>query len=145
MRALALAAALAGCGHAQKGEPALVLPPYPRAERLIEIFVSPTSELRFFVDPASVEPGSDGAVRYTLVARSPAGAENVSYEALRCESGEARIYAVGRNGEWVLASSDWRASRTPWQAMLYRDYFCPLRQPIASREEGVRVLRSGGR
>jgi hypothetical protein len=44
-------------------------------------------------------------VRYTVVVKSPAGAETVSFEGMRCESGERKLYAFGRadgqgGGEW---------------------------------------------
>ena len=145
MRAAWLIAALAAaCGHAQKVEETLVLPPYPRDERLIEFFVTATSEFRFFVDPAAVRPGSDGVVRYTLVARSSAGAENVSYEGLRCASADVRIYALGRERGWVSSKADWRPIRTQWHIVLYREYFCPQKEPIASAGEGIEALRRGG-
>jgi len=153
LRVWVLALALAGCGtsaeksdwereHEEKLAPAdepVVLPAYPRGE-LLEFSTGPTSEFRFFVDPASISVGS-GVVRYTLVARSPTGATNVSFEAMRCRSGEVRIYAVGRDGGWAGRATEWRATRMPWQNVLYRDYFCPLRQAIASRDEGIRALQ----
>ena len=146
MRAAACLIATLGaaCGHAEKAEESLALPPYPRHEELVEFFVAPTSEFRFFVDPAAVRPGSDGVVRYTLVARSSAGAENVSYEGLRCASGDVRIYALGRERGWVLSSADWRPIRTQWHRELYREYFCPHKQPIASARQGVEALHRGG-
>lgn len=145
MRAAWLIAALAAaCSHAQKAEESLALPPYPSNARLIEFLVAPTSEFRFFVDPAAVRPGSDGVVRYTLVARSNAGAENVSYEGLRCASADVRIYALGREGGWVVSRADWRPVRSQWHIALYREYFCPLKEPIATRDEGIEALRHGG-
>jgi hypothetical protein len=123
-------------------EEGLTLPGYPR--ELVEFPVAATSEFRFFVDPASLSVGADGIVRYTLVARSSAGAQNVSYEGMRCATGEVRVYAVGRGRDWIVRESEWRAIRPGWHSTLYREYFCPVRQPIASREEGVRALERGG-
>lgn len=40
--------------------------------------------------------GSDGIVRYVLVARSSAGTESVSFEGMRCATREVRIYAAQR-------------------------------------------------
>jgi hypothetical protein len=122
-------------------------PPSQRGE-LIEFFVAATSEFRFFVDAASLSVGSDGIVRYVLVARSSAGAENVSFEGMRCATREVRIYALGRDGAWVGRETDWRAiqprSVQRWHNELYREYFCPQREPIASAAEGVQALRTGG-
>ena len=159
---LLLWAALAACGHVGEksdwerqhetrlppGEENLALPAYPREQQLIEFFVAATSEFRFFIDGASLSAGRDGVVRYTLVARSPSGVQNVSYEGMRCESGEVRIYALGRDGAWTGKPGEWRAiqarSVQRWHNALYREYFCPQREPIASGEEGVYALRRGG-
>jgi CNP1-like family protein len=157
-----LVAALAGCGgtgeksdwerrHEERLPPAeenVALPAYPKADQLIEFFVAATSEFRFFVDAASISVAKD-VVRYVLVARSAAGAENVSFEAMRCATGEVRIYAVGRDGGWAGRTGEWRAieQRTVqrWHNALYREYFCPQRQAVASREEAVALLARGGR
>jgi hypothetical protein len=111
-------------------------------------FVAATSEFRFFVDAASLSVGSDGIVRYVLVARSPSGLENVSFEGMRCETNEVRIYALGRDGSWVGRPTDWRPiqprSVSRWHNELFRNYFCPQREPIVSAREGVLALRQGG-
>ena len=129
-------------------EEAVALPAYPAGERLIEFFVAATSEFRFFVDSASVSVGTDGVVRYTLVARSSAGADNVSFEGMHCTKGEVRSYALGRDGGWVRRTGEWRAiqprSVQRWHNALYQEYFCLQGEPIASREEGVNALHRGG-
>lgn len=129
-------------------EESVALPAYPGERELIEFFVAATSEFRFFIDPASISVGNDGVVRYTLVARSAAGAQNVSFEGMRCRTGEMRIYALGRDGGWVKSPGDWRAiqprSVQRWHNALYREYFCPQKEPIASRQEGIESLRRGG-
>ena len=157
MRRLLLAVLLTGCASVTEQsdwerehkaqlapqEAAPALPAYPRERDLIEFPVGAKGEFRFFVDPASIGVEKD-IVRYTLVARSAGGTSNVTHEALRCESGEARIYAVGREGGWAGRTTDWRASRTPWQNTLYREYFCPQNQAVATREDAIRALQSGG-
>jgi len=129
-------------------EETVALPVYPARERLIEFSVSATSEFRFFVDPASISVGREGVVRYTLVARNPAGADSASFEGMRCSTVEVRNYALGRDGGWVRRAGDWRSlegrSVQRWHNALYREYFCPQGQPIASTSEGVRSLRRGG-
>jgi hypothetical protein len=129
-------------------EDTVALPAYPAEQRLIEFFVAATSEFHFFVDSSSISVGTDGVVRYTLVARSSAGADNVSFEGMRCTTGEVRLYALGRDGGWVRRTGEWRAiqprSVQRWHNALYREFFCPQREPIASREEGVYALRRGG-
>lgn len=63
-----------------------------RLDRLVRIDI-PESTLRFGVDPASVALGSDGIVRYVVVATSSSGAVNAFYEGIRCSTGETRLYA----------------------------------------------------
>lgn len=156
--------ALAGCAAAEKSDwerrheaqlaPASAAtaefkaPAYPRDRDLIEFYVAATNDFRFFIDPASVSVHDGGEVRYTLVARSSAGAQNVSYEGIRCHSAEWRLYAIGRDGGWGGRAGDWRPiqprSVQRWHNALLREYFCPQREPIASAQEGVAALRRGG-
>ena len=124
------------------------LPAYPKAEGLIEFFVSGASSFRFFIDPASVAPGPDGVVRYTLIARSPSGVSNVSYEGIRCNTNSFRVYALGNDGRWSVRESEWRdiepRSVQRWHLELRTQYFCPGRVPIHTAAEGVDALRRGG-
>ena len=161
-RALILAATLAACGappaeqsdwerkHEQRTpgpEAPVTLPAYPARERLIEFPVTAPSEFRFFIDPVSLSVG-DGVVRYVLVARSPSGIDNVTFEGMHCSAGQLRIYAIGRDGAWAGKPGEWRAidprSVQRWHSALYREYFCPLKEPIANRAEGLDALRRGG-
>jgi hypothetical protein len=124
------------------------LPPYPANERLAPFFVSSASEFKFFIDRGSVSVGSDRIVRYTLVARSKEGAENISFEGMNCMAAEYIVYAVGVQGAWVSRPGSWHAieprSVQRWHNALQREYFCPNNIPIASAEEGVRALALGG-
>ena len=127
----------------------VTLPSYPKRSDLLRFDVGRGTEFRFFVDAASVSVGSDGVVRYVLVARSPQGAENVSFEGLRCRDGEYRIYATGRSDRgWVEAhGAHWRPveqSAGSWHRTLADDFFCPGKSPIRSAAEGVDALERGG-
>lgn len=129
-------------------EGSYVLPAYPAEEDLIEFFVSAASRFRFFVDAKSLSVSPDGVVRYTLVARSEGGAENVSFEGIRCSAGSYRIYATGhRDGTWSARPTDWRPidpkSVARWHQALRREYFCPKGGHLRSAAEGVAALRSG--
>ena len=130
-------------------EGALTLPAFPKREDLIEFFVSSASDFKFFIDRASLAVGADGVVRYTLVGRSPRGAENVSYEGIRCKTGIYRVYAFGRaDGSWARRATEWRAIESKsvqrWHHALRREYFCPQNVPIADAAEGLDALRRGG-
>jgi len=140
----AAAALAAGCAAPRPAEAPAALPPYPPRGEFIEFFVSAASELRFFIEAGSLSVGPDGIVRYVLIARSPAGAVNVSYEGLRCETGEVRLYATGGEAGWSGRPGEWRAAARRWHNILMHGYFCPQRQPVSSRSEGLDALRKGG-
>jgi hypothetical protein len=125
------------------------LPAPPKAEDLMEFYVSATTDFRFFVDRQSLSVGKDGVVRFTLLARSPSGSENVTYEGIRCSEGNYRVYAYGRaGGGWNERDSDWRPIEVKttqrWHSALWREYFCPHKVPIFDPAEGVDALRRGG-
>ena len=129
-------------------EAGVKLPAYPKAEDLVEFFVSGATNFRFYIDPASVAPAPDGVVRYTLVARSPSGVTNVSYEGIRCTTNSYKTYAFGNDGRWSASESEWRAieprSVMRWHLELRSAYFCPGKVPIRTAAEGVDFLRHGG-
>ncbi len=127
----------------------VTLPPYPKSANLVEFDVGAGPEFHFLVDAASLSVGSDGVVRYVLVARSLQGAQNVSFEGLRCKDGEYKIYATGSgDGTWVKAPlSRWRPVEQragSWHRTLANDYFCPMREPVRTVAEGVDALKRGG-
>ena len=123
------------------------LPAYPKTEALIEFEVVGGS-FRFFIAPESLTVEPDGVVRYTLVARSPAGYANASYEGMRCATGSYKVVALGNDGRWSSRESDWRQieakSTNASHHELRRSYFCPNSQPIETAAEGVDALRSRG-
>lgn len=127
----------------------LKLPPFPKPENLLQFEPSAASSSRFYIDPGSISIGSDGAVRYTLVVRSSSGADNVSYEGIRCETREQKYYAFGgRDGTWSKARlSEWRRIEykdiNRQHAVLYADYFCPDRTLIKSSRDAVNRFKYG--
>ena len=133
----------------EKSDQAIVaLPRFPRAERLLPFTVG-TANFSFLIDRDSVRVDDDRIVRYAMVARSPNGVENVSFEGINCQAGEYAVYAVGReDGSWVRRPHAWRPieRRTMHGAhqALQRDYFCPRGIAIASAAEGVKALETGG-
>ena len=132
-------------------ELAAQLPPYPQTENLIEFNVSSATRNRHYVDAASISVGTDKVVRYTVVIESAGGAKNVSFEGMRCATGERRLYAYGRpDGSWSKArSAGWQdikfRSLLSYHKALYEDHFCPdginVRDPAAA----VRNLKRGTR
>lgn len=128
-------------------EIAIQLPAAPKPENLLEFYVSETATQLFAIDANSVSVGKDGVVRYTLVSRSRSGAENISYEGIRCESYEKKLYAFGRpDGSWS------RSRRDQWEritgtlsnrqhAALARDYFCSHKVVEGNARQIVSRLR----
>ena len=123
------------------------LPVAPRDESLQPFFVSAANENRFFVDLATLSVGADGVVRYVMVVLTPAGARNVTYEGMRCETKERRIYASGRrDGTWSMArNGDWSRIREGTvgrqYAALFLDYFCPVGSIVRSVAEAAEAFR----
>jgi len=122
------------------------LPAYPVSARLIQFDQDRGGDFRFFIDPTTLSVDDKGVVRYVLVARSPSGVENASYEALRCAAAQHRVFALGRpGGTWARSRADWRPlDPGTRQLELYADYFCPQKVPIHNAAEGVRALEDGG-
>jgi hypothetical protein len=122
-------------------------PPALRTEGLIPVDVSGTS-LRFAVDPASIQVGSDGVVRYVVVATSKSGAVNGMYEGIRCNTGEVKTYAWHNPGSgWVPASrAQWQdIYRTPnsrHSLAIAKSGVCHDAAPNGSAEQIARDLRA---
>lgn len=159
--ALALIGCAAGCAGQPESPPTddlvakpwevqkALLPPYPKEGDLIPIYVGTARPFAFFVDRASVSVGQDGVVRYTLMARSLSGATNVSYEGLRCQTYESRIYAFGRSdGSWVQARNQQWSSYSRYQTdhhlILADEFFCSVRGAKTAEEAVQALVRGNG-
>lgn len=125
------------------------LPPPPVAASLQPIYVSAVASNQYLIDSSSLSVGSDGVVRYVLVVRTAGGAQNVSFEGIRCEEDVWKMYATGAaDGQWKKARiSEWRPIENKpvnrYHMVLSRDLFCPDGLPIANADEGRRALRMG--
>jgi len=125
-------------------------PAYPKTEGLTPFVVSSATRNRYFIDFPSVSVGEDGVVRYSVVVRTAGGAENVSFEGMRCKTGERKIYAFGRpNGEWARNRyARWEAIKdrdaTSYHRELFYSYFCAggMGEPDLKRVQWL--LKSGG-
>lgn len=155
---LAITVALTACaqprveelsGDATKSsqETAVQLPDPPKTENLIPFSVSKISTLGFAIDSKSLTVTPDGVVRYTLVAKSASGAENVSYEGIRCQSSEVKLYAFGhKDGTWGSSRHDkWdhivdnKINRQ--HAALAKVYFCDGKTVVGSAQEILDRMR----
>ncbi|HWR77963.1 MAG TPA: CNP1-like family protein [Thiobacillus sp.] len=132
-------------------EVAAQLPPYPKAENLVEFNVSSATRNRHFVDAESISVGADNVVRYTVVIEAAGGAKSVSFEGLRCESGERRLYAYGHpDGTWSKArNAGWEGikfrSLLSYHKALFEDHFCPDGIRVKDGKAAVQNLRRAAR
>lgn len=130
-------------------EDEVTMPAPPQEKSLRKFFVTAASPNTFLIDESSLDVGTDGVVRFVMVVRTPGGAENVTFEGIRCNTAESRLYAHGRpDGEWVPArKSEWALLRANSynmpRAVLAETYFCDGPAPPRSREVAVRSLRYG--
>lgn len=125
------------------------LPAAPKQESLLPFYVSAATENRFFIDGATLSVGNDGVVRYVLLVLTPQGARNVTYEGMRCETRERRIYASGRqDGTWSKArKNEWVRIQEVYanrqHAALFLEYFCPIGNIVQNAAEARNALIKG--
>jgi hypothetical protein len=130
-------------------EVAVQLPAAPRQESLLPIYVSAATDNEFFIDSSTLTVDADRVVRYVVVVQAPGGARNVSFEGIRCETRERRIYASGHlDGSWSKSrNNEWRrildVAANRYHAALYNDYFCPEGVIVRNVEEARDALRRG--
>jgi len=119
--------------HKPWQEIAAQFPAAPLEENLLPFDVSATTAQSFAIDEKSLMVGPDGVVRYTMVAKSLSGAKTVSYEGIRCQSFEKKLYAFGHaEGSWSRSRRDsWepiaRNAANRQHAVLAMDYLCENR------------------
>jgi len=128
----------------------VALPAAPKEANLQPFYVSAATSNRFFIDISTLSVGSDGVVRYVLLVLSPEGGRNVTFEGMRCESRERRIYASGRqDGSWSKArKNEWVRIQDAYanrhHAALFLDYFCPFGNIVRDAAEAKKALMLGG-
>jgi hypothetical protein len=123
------------------------LPDFPRDEDLIQLKGN-FGARDYFVDTASLKVDSDGVVRFTMIINAD-GVKNIIYEGVRCETREHKVYSVGRNnGTWGKVQKQlWQPITNRgflgYHDMLYKDFFCPNRVIVASKDEALAALKRG--
>ena len=127
------------------------LPAFPASHNLIPFEVSPVTRNKHYVDVTSISVAKDDVVRYTVIVEAPSGAKNISFEGMRCDTGERRIYAYGHaDGTWSPAkNTSWQEinfiSSFSYQKVLYEEFFCPPGNYAKTAAEAVMNLRRAGR
>ena len=123
------------------------IPTAPPSNDLKPFYVSATTQLKFALDAASIAFGKDEVIRYVVVITSPSGAQQVSYEGIRCEKYEWRLYAtMQKDGGWhKTANSRWQVikntSYNSYHAALVKDAFCDNSIPRRSAKEIIPLLK----
>jgi hypothetical protein len=125
------------------------LPAYPKAENLLGVDAGAATPHKFFLDALSISVGEDGVVRYSLVVKTAGGSTNVSYEGIRCEMRQQKVYAMGHaNGTWARARDpQWR--RIEYQEInrhhgaLYAAVLCHGKEPVRDAREAINALKYG--
>ena len=125
------------------------LPAFPKEEDLIPFRVGAIRDRQFMVDGASFSIGSDDVIRFTVVVISPIGARNISYEGMRCATGERRFYAFGHpDTGWSKAKgSRWfrvSGGSNNHHVELYSNFFCTVGAPEVDAGAIRFGLRNGG-
>lgn len=127
------------------------LPAFPASNNLIPFEVSPVTRNKHYVDATSISVAKDDVVRYTVIVEAPSGAKNISFEGIRCDTGERRIYAYGHaDGTWSPAkNTSWQEinfiSSFSYQKVLYEEFFCPQGKYAKTAAEAIMNLRRAGR
>ncbi|MCB1960291.1 MAG: hypothetical protein KDE68_07175 [Rhodocyclaceae bacterium] len=127
-------------------ESELVLPPMPQTADLVEVEVEGAASGRFYVDTATLAVGEDRVTHVTVVAVTPRGAQTVTREGFRCQTGEYRLYAIGAGDGWSTPRrSEWRVvAQTGYRhvrGVLLDEVLCDIGVP-ETPERVVRKLRS---
>lgn len=117
------------------------LPPVPTEKDVLPIEpLARTEHFRFGVDPRSIEIAPGLIVRYTLRAVSDMGAENISYESVRCGTREWRTVALYRpDSGWQRPVHDeWRGvAHGTVQHVLRNGVFCTGGGPAGAKPDDL--------
>jgi len=134
MAALLLPAAPATAGLLTDDDKPLPEEPAPAApdfstRQLIAVPMPPGMGIRMGIDPATIQVGKDGVVRYVAVATSASGeATSAMYEGIRCSNGQVKLYARH------YADGGWRPVEDPTWVSLYESR---VRYSLAIAKAGV--------
>ena len=76
-------------------------PPAFKTDKLLPLEMPRHISIKVGIDPETLRVTADGIVRYVVVATSASGNVYGSYEGIRCQTGEVKIYARhGATGKW---------------------------------------------
>jgi hypothetical protein len=125
-------------------------PPAYELDRQISFEIPQASrELKWGVDPKTISVGSDGVIRYVVMATSSSGSTNVFFEGINCARGEVKTYArVNQSGQWhLMEHAQWKGLNSGLPSRhaltLARTAFCDIAVVRTDLGEIVRLLKTG--
>jgi hypothetical protein len=85
-------------------------PPAFLVSRVLPLEMPRHITVKVGVDPQTIRVTEDGIVRYVVVASTSSGSHNASYEGIRCQTGEVKVYArYSSAGTWrPIPNPDWK-------------------------------------
>lgn len=126
-------------------ESTYTLPAYPDKPDWVGFYVNQAMKNQYFADAKTLTLTDDGVIRLILRIRSPAGAENISYEGIQCQQGTYRTYAFGDtiNKRWI------ESTRAQWRKIEYddklrqrlREDMCPEKYAPKSADDALNLLK----
>lgn len=126
-------------------EGAYTLPAYPADADWVRFFVPLQTDYTYYVDSKSLTLGDDGVIRYVLRMLSKSGANNISFEGLRCSGRSTRAYAFANasNQSWIASTrAMWKSVLVdnPVRKRLMED-FCPEGNQPANAAQALANLK----
>ena len=118
-------------------------PPDFDATRVIPLEMPRHMSVRLGVDPGTLRITSDGIVRYVMVAQSPSGTVNATYEGIRCLTAEVKVYARYTSSKvWSMISKpEWKSLRdnqpSPHALAFARQGACDGRSTAMSTPQAI--------
>ena len=94
-------------------ESVIDLPPLSPKSSFSQYQTRSQTGFNFYVDVSSIKFTADGVVRMSLLAISPKGSENITYEGFRCETREYKLYALS----WTFDANWMPAKGTKWRVI----------------------------
>jgi len=130
------------------------LPAYPQDSDLLEVAGPPTHRnYQYLIDGKTLSVGEDDVVRYSIVIRSPNGADNVMFDGIHCTNRQIKNYAYGStdmdgNKKFIeRQSASWKLSPTSgvtgYAPILMSNYFCNFEGVLLSRHEIIQNIKYG--
>lgn len=131
-------------------EDLIKLPGYPEKDKLMKVDIDAgLGVFEFFIDPDSISIGRDDVVSATMVIRSSQGANNILFDAYRCDTREYKTVAYGTSSDkfYQIHDPQWKAIKRSRSAALdFRRemvtiYLCDIHRLPLEKEEILQLVK----